>query len=60
MGGGEGEGAFYGFFLVRKTTKKRKEKGTREKEKQKNNRENENWGGAGEGAKSFPIISVII
>ena len=39
------EGAFSGFFLVRKTKKKRKEKGTREKEKQKKNRENEKGGG---------------
>ena len=53
----KGDGAFSGFFLVRKTKKKRKEKGTREKEKQKKNRENENWGGAGEGAKYFPIIA---
>ena len=60
LGGGnlreKGDGAFSGFFLVRKTKKKRKEKGTREKEKQKKNRENENGGGgAGEGAETFPI-----
>ena len=61
LGGGgghlreKGEGAFSGFFLVRKTKKKRKEKGTRERKTEKESRKRKWGGGAGEGAKSFPI-----
>ena len=67
---GKAGGALSGFFFVRKTKEKRKEKGTREKEKQKKNRENEIGGGEqarvpnlsqlnlqGPGASAAPLVT---
>ena len=45
-------------FFEKENIKKREM--NKSEKKTRKNWENENWGGAGEGAKSFPIISVII